>query len=192
VTIPLILLAIPSILVGFFTIGPMLFGHFFDGAIVIAPAHEAMAKLGEEFHEHGGALGMAWHGIWSWPFKSWPFLLALAGFGLATWFYLIDPGMPARIRAFTGGAIHVLEKKYWADDLWIKGFAGGGLGFGRLAAKLGDGAIIDGIFVDGSAWVVDRVASLARRVQSGYLYHYAFAIILGLIALLALLPKFGH
>jgi NADH-quinone oxidoreductase subunit L len=100
--------------------------------------------------------------------------------------------MPARIRGLTGWAIRVLENKYWADDLWIKGFAGGGLGLGRLAARIGDGLIIDGFFVDGSAWVVDRVASLARRLQSGYLYHYAFAMILGLIALLAMLPRIGH
>ena len=187
VTIPLVLLAIPSILIGFFTIGPMLFGHFFDGAITILPSHPGMANLAHEFDEHGGALGMALHGLMA-P----PFWLALAGFAMATWFYLLDPRMPERIRGFTRGAIHVLERKYWADDLWIKGFAGGGLGFGKLAARFGDGAIIDGIFVDGSAWVVDRVASLARRLQSGYLYHYAFAMILGLIALLALLPKFGH
>jgi NADH-quinone oxidoreductase subunit L len=161
----------------------MLFGGFFDGAIYISHAHEAMHKLAEEFH---GPLAMALHGL-----KAPPFWLALAGFGMATWFYLIDPEMPKRIRGFTGWAIHVLEKKYWADDLWIKGFAGGGLGFGKLAARIGDGAIIDGVFVDGSAWVVDRVASLARRLQSGYLYHYAFAMILGLIALLALLPKLG-
>jgi NADH-quinone oxidoreductase subunit L len=173
--------------VGFLTIGPMLFGDFFNGAITILDSHPAMAKLGEEFHEHGGAFGMAMHGLMA-P----PFWLALAGFGMATWFYLIDPGMPARIRGWTGWAIHVLEKKYWADDLWINGFARGGVGFGKLASRIGDRGIIDGIFVDGSAWVVDRVASVARRVQSGYLYHYAFAMILGLIALLAMLPKFGH
>lgn len=187
VTIPLILLAIPSLIVGGLTIGPMLFGHFFDGAITILPSHPGMANLAHEFDENGGALGMAMHGLLA-P----PFWLAFAGFAMATWFYLVDPGMPARIRGFTGWAIKLLQEKYYADDLWIKGFAGGGLGFGKLAAKIGDGAIIDGVFVDGSAWVVDRVASLARRLQSGYLYHYAFAMILGLIALLALLPKFGH
>ena len=143
-----------------------------------------MKMLGEEFH---GPVAMALHG-----FIQLPFLLALAGFLMATWFYLIDPGMPARIRGLTGGAIKVLENKYWADDLWIKGFARGGVAFGNLASRFGDRGVIDGVFVDGSAWVVDRVASIARRVQSGYLYHYAFAMILGLIALLAMLPKIGH
>jgi len=187
VTIPLILLAIPSLLVGALTIGPMLFGDFFAGAIEIAAHHPAMAEVGHEFHEHGGALGAALHG-----FLAPPFWLALAGFLMATWFYLIDPGMPARVRGLTGWAIKVLENKYWADDLWIKGFARGGVGLGHLASRIGDRGVIDGVFVDGSAWVVDRVASIARRVQSGYLYHYAFAMILGLIALLAMLPKFGH
>jgi NADH-quinone oxidoreductase subunit L len=146
-----------------------------------------MQALGEEFNEHGGALGMALHG-----FLAPPFWLAFAGFAMATWFYLIDPGMPARIRGFTGWAIHVLEKKYWADDLWIDGFARGGVEFGKLSAKIGDRGIIDGIFVDGTAWMLDRVAAIGRRAQSGYLYHYAFAMILGLIALLAMLPRLGH
>lgn len=184
VTVPLILLAIPSLLVGALTAGPMLFGDFFAGSITITDSHPTMSMLAAEYH---GAVAMALHGL-----TAPPFWLALAGFALATWFYLIDPGMPARIRGFTGWAINVLEKKYWADDLWIKGFAGGGLGLGKLAARIGDGAIIDGIFVDGTAWVIDRFSSLARRLQSGYLYHYAFAMILGLIALLAMLPKLGH
>ncbi len=185
VTVPLVLLAIPSLLVGYLTIGPMLFGDFFVGSIVIdAARHPGMAKLAEEFH---GPMAMVLHGL-----KTPPFWLALGGFLMATWFYLWSPGMPARIRGLTGWAIHVLERKYWADDLWIKGFAAGGLGFARLASRFGDRGLIDGVFVDGTAWVVDRVASLARRLQSGMLYHYAFAMILGLIVLLALLPKLGH
>jgi NADH-quinone oxidoreductase subunit L len=184
VTIPLILLAIPSLLVGFLTVGPMLFGSFFDGSIYISGAHPAMAKLAEEFQ---GPAAMALSG-----FLAWPFWLAFAGFAMATWFYLLDPSMPVRLRRYTGWAIHVLEKKYWADDLWINGFARGGVDFGRLASKIGDRGIIDGIFVDGTAWMLDRVAAIGRRAQSGYLYHYAFAMILGLIVLLAMLPKLGH
>jgi NADH-quinone oxidoreductase subunit L len=193
VTIPLILLAIPSIFVGAATIGQMLFGDFFAGSIYISDAHPAMANLAKEFHEHAegfggqGWLAMAVHG-----FMGAPFWLALGGFLMATWFYLWNPEMPARIRRWTAWPIHVLEQKYWADDLWIKGFARGGVGLGNLASRFGDRGVIDGIFVDGSAWVVDRFASLARRVQSGYLYHYAFAMILGLIALLAMLPRIGH
>jgi len=191
VTIPLILLAIPSIFVGAATIGWMLFGDFFDGAIYISGKHPAMAQLATEFHEHAehmqGWIAMAVHG-----FTALPFWLAFGGFAMATWFYLINPEMPARIRGYTGWAIHVLEKKYWADDLWIKGFARGGVDFGQLASKVGDRFIIDGIFVDGSAWVVDRFPAIPPRLQSGPLNPYPFPMTLGLIALLAMLPKLGH
>ncbi len=184
VTVPLILLAIPSLLIGGLTIGPMLFGDFFDGSIYVAPAHDAMAALGEEFH---GAAQMALHGL-----TAAPFWLALAGFAVATYLYLLNPAMAVRARKIFAPVVRVLENKYWFDDLWIKGFAGGGLGLGKLASRFGDAGLIDGVFVDGTAWVVDRFASLARRLQSGYLYHYAFAMILGLIVLLAMLPRLGH
>jgi NADH-quinone oxidoreductase subunit L len=187
VTIPLVLLAIPSLVIGGLTIGRMLHGGFFDGAIVVSPAHEAMAKVGEEFHEHGGALGMALHGL-----MGLPFWLAFAGFALATVMYLLRPEWPGRVRHALRGVVTVLEEKYYFDDLWIKGFAGGGLKLGKAASRYGDAGLIDGVFVDGSAWVVDRVASIARRMQSGYLYHYAFAMILGLIVLLAMLARMGH
>ena len=80
---------------------------------------------------------------------------------------------------------------YGFDDLWIKGFAGGGVALGKLASRFVDAGLIDGI-VNGSAWLVDRLASLVRRLQSGYLYHYAFAMILGLIVLLAMLSRMGQ
>ena len=183
VTIPLILLAIPSLIIGFLTAGPMLFGDFFAGSIQM-PEHGAMAALTEEFH---GAVAMALHG-----FLALPFWLAFAGFALATYLYLIDPEMAVRARRWFAWPIHVLEKKYWADDLWIKGFAGGGLGLGKFVSRFGDAGLIDGVLVNGTAWVVDRFASLARRLQSGYLYHYAFAMILGLIVLLAMVTRMGH
>jgi NADH-quinone oxidoreductase subunit L len=183
VTVPLILLAIPSLLVGFLTIGPMLKGTFFEGAIEVLPEHEAMAEWAREFH---GATGFALHGL-----TGLPFLLALGGFLLATAMYLLWPDLHGRARRLFALPVRILENKYGFDDLWIGGFARGGLGFGRFAAKRGDGTIIDGILVDGSAWLVDRTASLLRHVQSGYLYHYAFAMILGLIALLAVLAGRG-
>jgi NADH-quinone oxidoreductase subunit L len=183
VTIPLILLAIPSVIIGFLTAGPMLFGDFFAGSIQM-PGQGAMAALAEEFH---GAVAMALHG-----FVALPFWLAFGGFALATYLYLINPEMAVRARRWFAWPIHVLEKKYWADDLWIKGFAGGGLGLGRFVSRFGDAGLIDGVLVNGTAWVVDRFASLARRLQSGYLYHYAFAMILGLIVLLAMVTRMGH
>ena len=193
VTVPLVLLAIPSIFIGFLTIGPMLFGKdmtghhavqpFFQGAIEVAERHGAMAALAEGFH---GAWAMALHGV-----KTPVLDLALAGFALATFLYLFRLDLAARARTMLALPVRILDNKYGFDDLWIKGFAGGGLGLGKLASRFGDTWLIDGI-VNGSAWLVDRFALLARRLQSGYLYHYAFAMILGLIVLLAMLGRMGE
>ena len=88
--------------------------------------------------------------------------------------------------------VRILENKYWFDDLWIKGFAGGGIGLGKFVSRFGDAGLIDGVAVNGTAWVIDRFALLVRRLQSGYLYHYAFAMILGLIVLLAMVTRMGN
>ncbi|MFT4257881.1 MAG: NADH-quinone oxidoreductase subunit L [Pseudoxanthomonas sp.] len=201
VTVPLILLAIPSIFIGFFTIGPMLFGtdwaghhagehgpwpamNFFGAAIQFyEPARDTVAALAEEFH---GPVAFALHGM-----QAWPFWLALAGFALATFLYLFKPELPAKMRASKLGAFltNILDQKYWADHLWINGFAGGSVQLGKLSRWF-DSKLIDGVLVNGSAKVVDVAASLLRRSQSGFLYHYAFAMILGLIVLLAALIRF--
>jgi NADH-quinone oxidoreductase subunit L len=193
VTIPLILLAIPSVAIGFLTVGPMLFGTdwsghheqlpFFLGAIDVNGANDVVGKLKEEFH---GPVAFALHG-----FMAPAFWLAFGGFALATLMYLIKPELPAKFAAFPPFALarRILENKYGMDDLWIGGFAGGGLLAGKLARR-NDEKVIDGFFVNGSARIVDLVSGLLRRTQSGYLYHYAFAMILGLIALLAVLIKF--
>ncbi|WP_024890808.1 NADH-quinone oxidoreductase subunit L [Luteimonas huabeiensis] len=189
VTLPLILLAIPSIAIGFLTAGPMLFGTdwsghhermpFFFGAIDLAAARDTVLALkGELWH---GPVAYALHG-----FKVPAFWLTFAGFLLATLMYLWRTDLPAKAARVFALPIRVLEKKYWADDLWIEGFAGGGLLLGRISRR-NDEKVIDGLFVNGAARVVDLVASVSRRLQSGYLYHYAFAMILGLIALLAVL-----
>ncbi|MCL1633335.1 NADH-quinone oxidoreductase subunit L [Luteimonas sp. SX5] len=194
VTLPLILLAIPSVIIGYFTVGPMLFatdwtGHhaqlpYFLGSIDVSAIHDTVAKVKEE-HWHGPA-AMAWHG-----FRAAPFLLVLAGFALATVLYWWKPELPGKLTRIwpIAFAKRVLEKKYWADDLWIGGFAGGGLKLGRLSRK-NDEKVIDGAFVNGSARLVDFSANLLRRTQSGYLYHYAFAMILGLIVCLGVIIKF--
>jgi NADH-quinone oxidoreductase subunit L len=188
VTIPLILLAIPSVLIGLLTVGPMLAGSFFEGSIDVAPQHDAMAAFAGEFahlaHEMHlpAVLAFAVHGLYQAPF-----LLALSGFLLATAMYLWPwPDAHHTARRMFAPVVRILENKYGFDDLWIDGFAKGGVGLGRFASRRGDTGLIDGI-VDGSAWVIDRAASLLRHLQSGYLYHYAFAMILGLIALLAVL-----
>ena len=193
VTVPLILLAIPSITIGFLTIGPMLFGTdmlghheqlpFFLGAIDVGAANDVIGKLKEEFH---GPVAFALHG-----FMAPAFWLAFGGFALATVMYWWKPSLPAKVGAFPPFALigRILDNKYGMDDLWIGGFAGGGILAGKLARK-NDEKIIDGFFVNGSAKVVDLFSGLLRKTQSGYLYHYAFAMILGLIALLAVLIKF--
>jgi NADH-quinone oxidoreductase subunit L len=190
VTLPLALLAIPSILIGFFTVGPMLFGTdmlghakqlpFFLGAIDVPAANDVMAKLAEEFH---GPVAFALHG-----FKAPAFWLAFGGFALATLMYLLRPELPAKAAKLFAWPIRVLQNKYGFDDLWIGGFAGGGVALGKVSRSI-DTNVIDGAAVNGSARLVDLVAGVVRRMQSGYLYHYAFAMILGLIALLAVLIR---
>ena len=191
VTLPLILLAIPSILIGFFTVGPMLFGTdwaghhpqapFFLGAIDVLKEHGVMAALAKEFH---GPVAFALHG-----FKAPAFWLAFAGFALATLMYLLRPELPAKAAKLFALPIRVLQNKYGFDDLWIGGFAGGGVALGKVSRGI-DTHVIDGAAVNGSARIVDLVAGVVRRVQSGYLYHYAFAMILGLIVLLAVLIRY--
>jgi len=187
VTLPLILLAIPSMLIGFFTAGPMLFGTdvmghvqqlpFFLGSIDVSATRDVVGKLAEEWH---GPVAFALHG-----FKAPAFYLALMGFLAATLLYLVMPEWRKVITRSLAWPIKVLEQKYWADDLWIKGFAGGSVGLGKLS-RMFDSKVIDGLVVNGSAATVGLVAGLVRKLQSGYLYHYAFAMILGLVALLAL------
>jgi NADH-quinone oxidoreductase subunit L len=176
VTLPLILLAIPSVLVGYFTVGPMLFGNWFGGAIQVAEANDVLGELAHEFH---GAMQMALHG-----FAAAPFWLAFAGFAVATYLYLINPRASETVKNALKPVYNVLNHKYWIDELYFAIFARGGVGLGRFFSKIGDTAIIDGALVNGSASVVQRVASGTRRLQSGFLFHYAFAMILGLILLL--------
>ncbi|TZF91878.1 NADH-quinone oxidoreductase subunit L [Cognatilysobacter lacus] len=194
VTVPLILLAIPSALIGFFTAGPMLFGTdwtghvkqwpFFLGAIDLQGARDTIAHIGAE----------DWHGpvqLALDAFGAPAFWLTFAGFALATVMYVFKPELATRARHAFSWPVRVLENKYGFDNLWIDGFAGGGLGLGRLSRTF-DSNVIDGVAVNGSASLVDLVARLTRRLQSGYLYHYAFAMIVGLIVLLAFIIRGWH
>ena len=191
VTVPLVLLAIPSVLIGFFTVGPMLFGDFFRGAIEVLPAHDTVAAAahGLWHDDHGWFRAAVGFGLHFW--KSPVFWLAFAGFATATVMYVLRPELPARVAATAPGRLltRILENKYGFDDLWIKGFAGGGIALGRLSWKQGDAALIDGVLVDGTAAFIDRLAGVVRRVQNGRLYNYAFAMIIGLIVLLAVLVR---
>ena len=191
VTIPLILLAIPSVLIGFFTVGPMLFGDFFRGAIEVLPAHDTVAAAAKTLwhDEHGwlsAAIGFGLH-----FFASPVFWIAFAGFASATALYLYFPDTAAKMRASKAGAFltRILENKYGFDDLWIKGFAGGGIKLGKFSWKRGDAGLIDGLLVNGSAVLIDRIAGIVRHIQTGRLYNYAFAMIIGLIVMLAVLVR---
>jgi NADH-quinone oxidoreductase subunit L len=176
VTLPLVLLAIPSMLIGFVTIEPMLFGGFFKGVIHFAEHHHAMAELGEEFH---GAVGMALHG-----FTSLPFFLAMSGVVVAFVFYMVAPSIPAAIMK-TFKPIHtLLENKYYFDKFNEVVFAGGARLLGKGLWKIGDQTLIDGMVVNGSAKTVGLIAQLSRLFQSGHIYQYAFSMIIGVFVLL--------
>ena len=176
VTLPLILLAIPSLLVGFFTVQPLLYGGWFGGAIHINEANNVLGEMGREFH---GAALMALDG-----FTQAPFILIVIAFIITTYIYLFNPAMAGKIKNTFKPIWIILDRKYWIDNIYFAVFARGGVMLGRMFWKGGDAAVIDGVLIDGSASLIQRIASGVRRVQSGYLYHYAFAMILGLILLL--------
>jgi len=184
VTLPLVLLAIPSFAIGFLTIEPLLFGNFFGASIHVDPQHTGMQQLAHEFSKGGTSsvnrIGMfVAHG-----FQALPFLLAMAGLGLAWLLYLRYPELPDRIQARAKGLYRLLLNKYYADEFNEAVFARGARGLGRLFWRVGDVRLIDGLLVNGSARLVGWVSSVVRQVQSGYVYHYAFAMILGLFLLI--------
>jgi len=184
VTLPLVLLAIPSIAIGFLTVGSMLFGNWFGPAIQVAPGNDVLARVGEHFH---GATAFALHG-----FVTPAFWLAFAGFALATFLYLFRPDLAASARRGFGPVVRLLENKYYVDHLYQAVFARGSLLLGRALWRGGDVAVIDNGLVNGSARLVGAVAARVRRIQSGYLYHYAFAMIVGLIVLLGAFVLYGN
>ncbi len=175
VTLPLIALAIPSVIIGWPTVGPMLFGDWFGASIRVAPQNDVLAVLGHEFH---GPLAMFLHG-----FVGAPFWIMLAGFVIATYIWLFNPGVADKAKNALRPVYNVLDKKYGFDELYDLLFISGSRKLGRGLWQGGDTAVIDGA-VNGSSAVVARVSATVRWLQSGYLYHYAFAMILGLIALL--------
>jgi NADH-quinone oxidoreductase subunit L len=175
VTVPLILLAIPSVVAGWIAIEPLLFGDFFGKSIVVLPDHNVLEHLKEEWH---GAAAFVLHSLTS------PTLwVALAGVAAATYLYLVKPEVPARIAASLGGVYKVLVNNYYFDAFNEWFFAGGARRVGNLFSNVGDGKIIEGI-VNGSARFVAWSGSVLRQMQSGYIYHYAFTMIIGLFALL--------
>ena len=177
VTLPLVLLAIPSVVIGYLTIQPMLHGSFFDGSIFVDSArHPAMKELSAHFH---GAGAMALHAL-----TTLPFLLALAGVVVAWWFYLRQPAIPAAIHARFGPIYRLLENKYYMDWINERLLAPAARGLGQGLWKGGDGAVIDGFVINGSARVIGAMAGLVRLFQTGFLYWYALVMLLGVFGLL--------
>jgi NADH-quinone oxidoreductase subunit L len=176
VTVPLILLAIPSAVIGWFTVQPMLYGKFFEGSIFVLPANNVLEQIGEEFH---GSAEFALHSLTTLP-------LLLAGLGVLTAyvFFLWRPALADAAEARLKWLYTILVDKFgfdWFNEHVIMAGArllGGGLW------RVGDQLVIDDGLVNGSARTVGWLGSVMRYAQSGYLYHYAFAMILGLAALL--------
>ncbi len=178
VTLPLILLAIPSVIIGFYTITPLLFGTYFGDSIFIDIArHPVMKELEDEFH---GPIAMAIH-----AFTSPVLLLVVLGVLTAAIGYLWAPKLPAKVAETFAPIKKLFDHKYYLDELNQLVFAKGLIWIGSFLWHRGDQKIIDGFFVNGSAHAVGRFAGVIRHLQSGYLYHYAFAMIAGLAVLLA-------
>ncbi|MFN5811839.1 MAG: NADH-quinone oxidoreductase subunit L [Burkholderiales bacterium] len=177
VTLPLVLLAIPSVLIGFYTIEPMLFGDFFNNAIYVnSSLHPAMGSLQQAFHS---PMGMAEHAL-----ATWPFILALAGVLLAFYMYMVHPAVPAFIQQHVKPLHSLLVNKYFLDDFNEKILSRGTRWLATGLWKGGDQGLIDGWVVNGSWQMVGKVAMVARRLQTGFLYHYALLMILGMFGLI--------
>ena len=177
VTVPLVLLAIPSVVIGFLTIEPMLFGDFFKDAIHVNLAkHPAMAELAKLFH---GPAQMALHGL-----STAPFWLALSGVLLAYYMYMVNPALPAAIQRMAQPVYTLLDNKYYLDWFNENVLARGARALGMGLWKGGDQALIDGALVNGSWKLVGWFSGLVRRLQSGFIYHYAFGMILGIFVLM--------
>ena len=176
VVLPLLLLALPSAVIGAFYMEPMLFKGFFGSAIKVLPQHDTLAEVGQDFDSLGHFIA---HGL-----QSLPMLLLAAGFGLAWFLYIHSPQWPELIRRRLNVLHTLLMRKYGFDEFYETVLAGGARGIGRLFWQIGDVKLIDGLMVNGTARVVGWMSSVLRHVQSGYVYHYAFAMIIGLCLLM--------
>jgi NADH-quinone oxidoreductase subunit L len=177
VTVPLVLLAIPSVLIGYLFIEPMLFGEFFKDAIFTnAEKHPVMEELAHAFH---GPLQMAMH-----AFSTLPFWLALSGVALSYYMYMLNPALPAAIKRNVMPIFNLLENKYYLDWINENILARGARALGTGLWKRGDQMLIDGGIVNGSWKLVGSISETVRKLQTGYLYHYALVMILGIFVLM--------
>jgi NADH-quinone oxidoreductase subunit L len=182
VTVPLIMLAIPSVLIGY-VFEPVLFGDFFNRAITVAENHNGLAEFGSHIH---GTLSFIGHGM-----AGPAFWLAMAGLGTAWYIYMKKPEIAANVQQRLSFVHKVLDNKYYMDYLYMNVFTSMGKGIGQVFWKLGDVMLIDGLMVNGTAKLVGWFSSVVRHMQTGYLYHYAFAMIAGLMLLISVFVMKG-
>ena len=176
VTVPLVLLAIPSLIIGALTVSAVVYGDYFKDVIYVAPEHAVLAKLGEEYHGPMQFISHAFHAP--------AVYIAATGVLTAFLFYIIAPSIPAYLDSKLGFLRRILDNKYGFDDFNQAVFARGSVALGRQLWEKGDMKIIDGALVNGSANSVGLLAGISRNIQSGMLFHYAFAMILGLLGML--------
>ena len=182
--LPLVLLAIPSVVIGYLTIQPMLYGDFFGNSIFVSADHPVMKELAEAFH---GPMAMALHSVTT------PALwLAVAGVVLTWYMYLINPAVPAAIKRAFGPLYRLLDNKYYLDWISENIVMRGVRGLGTGLWKAGDQGLIDGVMVNGSWKLVGRIAGVMRWMQTGYIYHYAFAMLLGVFVLMTYFVWFNR
>ena len=176
VTLPLVLLAIPSAILGYFGIEKFVHGNWFKGVIAVTKEHDTLSALTAKFN---GPLGMAIHGL-----STLPLLLALLGVALSYYLYVMNPALPAKLRIQYGGIVKILEEKYYFDRFNAFFFAGGARKLGEGLFRYGDRALIDGAMVNGSAKGIGMLSGVMRHLQTGYVYHYAFVMVVGVLAFL--------
>ncbi|MBP9872217.1 MAG: NADH-quinone oxidoreductase subunit L [Nitrosomonas sp.] len=177
VTVPLMILAIPTVAAGWF-IGPIVFGDYFNNVIYVSPQHNAIEKLGAEF---SGIGGMMIHAL-----STAPFWLSTAGIFSAWFLYSAKTDLPGKIKTKLSILFTLLDRKYYIDEFYSWFFAGGTRALGTVLWKYGDVKIIDGFFVNGAARVVAWTSTIVRQYQTGYIYHYAFTMIVGIFVVLTL------
>ena len=182
ITLPLVFLAIPSVIFGAIFAESMLYGEFYDRSIFVMPAHDTLARVGAELQQFEG-LAMAWHMVLH-GFQTLPFWLAVAGIFTAWLLYIHKPHLPALMQSRLNLLWRILDRKYGFDEFNEIVFAGGTRGLGDKLWKVMDMYLIDGIMVNGLANSVRRVSTRIRTIQSGFVYHYAFTMIIGILVLI--------
>ena len=176
VWVPLVALAIPSIIAGYFLAPSIVSGEYFDDAIKVASNHDTIAPIVEHY-QHPFSLALS-------SISHLPLWLAIAGVATAFLFVVVKPELNERLRKALGPIVHVLENNYYFDKLYINYFSAGGIGLGKRFWQWIDVAIIDGVMVNGTAKLVTGISVKTRKIQTGYLYHYVFVMVFGLLLLL--------